>query len=630
LAAAGGTAYFSDSSAMPLKKVAVATQAVTPLASRMSVSPDGAVIYGQSVYWRAGDSLYQSSLDGSATTVVASGLRDPSVDGFATDLAVDANSVYFVNPATGTNCSGPCPWMIESIPRTGGSPVVLASTTRRVVALASDAASIYWEEYSLEPVSTGCQCGSSINRVAKTGGTATQLVDGMLNAPPPNPGPGYLVGSWVPTGGITVDASQLYFAVSAYYGLPGYQVSSVPLAGGAVAALATVASSAQNAINTIRTVTLDHGVLYWIDMASGALYSVPATGGTPVSLAAVALTDMSHPSALAIAAGQAFWTEPGSYTGCCLTAGTGAIRSVPLSGGPTSLVHAGLDAPGWMTTDGTSLAWTEAWRVGAAPATGGAAHTAAAGISTNMPRVLIDAKFVYALDGDFIKKVPVGGGPLERAASARVNIGDFSVHDDDLISDGTNFYWTVTDMFSNSVVYTAPIGGGPTTLIGRPQGAMGSTITQCFGRVAVDTQYVYWISASATTAGGCSLQRAPLTGGTAVVLADAVDLRDFTVDGTQIYIANANSGIQAMPLGGGSAMLFASVGGSLVISDATNVYWLSGTSLWLQPKSGNAVSPTQVPGGVPVDPTQSVEALSGDQNGLYLTSTLTGTIFLVQ
>jgi hypothetical protein len=634
LAVSGGNVFFSDASATPLKKVTLSNLAVTPMALRMSAVPQDAVIYGQSVYWRNGDSLYQTSMDGATTIVLASGLLNPAVDNVPADLAVDADAVFFVDAASYPNCNGSCPWHIERVARSGGSPVVLASTNRRVVALTTDAANVYWEEASLEPISLGCMCGSSINRVAKSGGAPTQLVDGMLNGPLPDPGGGYIPGSWMPTGGIVVDSSRLYFGVSGYYGLTGYQVSSVPIVGGAVSALAIVPSSALDALNAIRSISVSAGTVYWIDMISATLDAVPSTGGVATALANVTVTDMAHPASLAIAAGRAFWTEPGTFSGCCMMSGSGSIRSVPLSGGSPSLVYGNLDAPTWLTTDGTALVWTEAWRIVKAPASGGLATSLATGIATNMPRLLADDKFVYVLDGDLVKKVSVTGGKLQRVAAAELTMGELGLHDEDIVSDGINLYWTVTDMFYNSKVYTAAVAGGPTTLLATPATGLlgGPNLPTCFGRVAVDTQYVYWMSASAITHGGCSVARVPLAGGAAQVVADGADLQDFTIDASHLYIARARTPIQQMPLAGGPSTEFSPSIALELINDAANVYWLSSGALWRQSKnsSGAAANPTLVPVGVATQPAIAMEALVGDGNGLFLTSTVEGKVYRVQ
>ena len=50
--------------------------------------------------------------------------------------------------------------------------------------------------------------------------------------------------------------------------------------------------------------------------------------------------------------------------------------------------------------------------------------------------------------------------------------------------------WTVTDRFYNSAVFTAAIGGGPTTLLATPAGGLsgGPSLSISFGRIAVDAQ----------------------------------------------------------------------------------------------------------------------------------------------
>jgi len=303
--------------------------------------------------------------------------------------------------------------------------------SRPVVALASDADNVYWEEAMLEPVSPGCQCGSAIKSVPKAGGAAVLLVDGLLNGPPPPLPTGEVPASWYPTGGLAVTPTQILFAVA---GNP-YELKTVPISGGNVTTIASVSTSAGLSLYAIRDLSVVGTSAYWIDAANGTLDTVPIAGGNVTALA----SDLGTPIALATSASTAFWTQTGAPSGCCLQAGTGSIRQVSLAGGAASTLVSGLDAPGAIAVDGDNVAWAEAWRVATEPVGGGPVTTMASGVSSNMARIAVDGTRVFILDGDYIKSVPIAGGIVEKLVSAHGgSIGDFSQLNEDIATDGTS------------------------------------------------------------------------------------------------------------------------------------------------------------------------------------------------
>jgi hypothetical protein len=173
LVQANGNLYFSDSSDTPIKAVSPASGAVTALASTIG-TPESVFLSGGKAYWVDGNRLNTSALDASGTTVLQTGKRD-SISGVASDVVLDANFAYWVNTVSASDC--PCSWQIVRVPLDGGAPVVLATATRPVVALVGDTDDLYWEERSLEPVAPGCDCGSAIKQVAKTGGAVRVVAD---------------------------------------------------------------------------------------------------------------------------------------------------------------------------------------------------------------------------------------------------------------------------------------------------------------------------------------------------------------------------------------------------------------------------------------------------------------------
>jgi Carboxypeptidase regulatory-like domain len=622
----GGELFFTDATDQPLKKVSLSTGTITPLAIRFEAA-ENVVVRGQNVFWIDGGNLYQTSLDGQTTTVLARGTRDP-VAGVTADLVVDDTNVYWVNTVSSLSCSPSCTWIIQRVPFDGSAPVTVATANRRVVALTGDADHLYWEELSMEPVSAGCQCGSKVQSVPKAGGTALVLVDGTLNGNLPPVGPGYVQGSWYPAAGLALTANAVLFANS---GSP-YTVYSVPLAGGSLMAVATVSTSAGDALNAIYGLSVVGSNAYWIDPYNHALYTVPFAGGSVSTLATgIGVPTVNAAISLVVTATTAYWSEAGTYGGCCIQAETGTIKSVPLGGGTVSTLFSGLDAPVALTSDGTNAIWAESWRVASAPLAGGVPATLASGISTSMARIAVDASHVYILDDDFIKTLPTAGGTVEKLAASRGGIADVSLVNQDIAVDGTSVYWTVKD-----------IGGGPTVQkVARTGGApvilsVDSTLPNpqdCYWRIALDAQSVYWSAGSSQYPEGCRIMKVPLNGGTTTTLVDYAYLADFTVDGTNVYFSELGSNpgsIQQISVGGGAMTSFATdVVGAVLANDAAHVYWndpRSAMVFQLPKAAGAGTNPVGFQLASATDPTLALDGLSVDANGLYCSEAQAGNI----
>ncbi|HEY2675672.1 MAG TPA: carboxypeptidase-like regulatory domain-containing protein [Steroidobacteraceae bacterium] len=621
----GGEVFFTDSTDQPLKKVSLSTGTVTPLATRFG-SAESVFVRGQNVFWIDGGNLYETSLDGKTTTVLARGTRD-LVAGVTADLVVDDTGVYWVNTVSSLSCSPSCTWIIQRVRFDGSAPVTVATANRRVVALSGDADHLYWEEASLEPLSAGCQCGSKVQSVAKTGGAALVLVDGTLNGNLPAAGPGYVQGSWYPAAGLAVTANAVLFVNSG----SSYTMYSIPLAGGALTTVATVPTSAGDALNTIFGLSVVGTNAYWIDPYNHALYTVPVTGGSASTLATgIGAPTVTAAISLAVTATTAYWTEAGTYGGCCIQAGTGTLKSVALSGGSVSTLFAGLDAPVALTINGANAVWAESWRVAAAPLAGGAATTLASGISTSMARITVDASHVYVLDADFIKILPTSGGTVEKLAAARGDIADSSLVNQDIVVDATSVYWTVKGIVGGPTVQKVALTGGAPVIL-----AVDTTLPNpqdCYWRIALDTQSVYWSAGSSSFPEGCRIMKAPLNGGATATLVDYAYLADFTVDGTNVYFSElSNPGtIQQLPVGGGAIMPFAGgVVGVIIAHDAEHIYWndpRTATVLQL-PKAGAAsATPVVFQLASATDPQLALDGLSVDSNGLYCSEAQAGNI----
>jgi hypothetical protein len=598
-----GELIFTDSSAQPLKKLTLSSSAITPLAGRFS-GAQGVALHGTNAFWLSGNTLNETTLAG-VTTVLAQGTRDPN-SSITTDIVADDASVYWALTDTSSGCDPPCNDLIQRVPLDGSGAVTLAVGDRRIVALTQDADHIYWEEEMMEPVSPGCHCGSTIKSIPKTGGAIVVLVDGSLNGTLPNPGPGYIPGSWFTTGGLAVTATQVVFGFSA----GPDQLKSVGLQGGAITTLAT--------LGTIKSIRTDGTNAYWIDQAAANLDSVPLAGGSVATLA----SGLGAAVTLRVTPTSVLYSDGGPSSGCCLQTGMGSLKSVPLGGGTVSTVIAGLDAPAAFDADANHLVWTELWRVGAAPAAGGATTTLASGIVNSLTRIAVDQNNIYVLDGELIKVLPLAGGKVERLAAARALIANPVIGNPapvsgnlDIATDGTNVYWTSDG--AGPTVQSVPVtGGAPVTLA--VEGLVTGT-QPCYWRIAVDAQNVYWTSNQTTSAVGCSVRKVPLRGGAATTVVDFPYLRDFTVDGGSVYFSELSGGtLQKIGTDGGAATTVASGVSAWVLASSL------GRLFWLDPK-GAGVSFVSETGGTPVwmggtlsDPTLVADAVAIDPSSVYV------------
>jgi len=262
------------------------------------------------------------------------------------------------------------------------------------------------------------------------------------------------------------------------------------------------------------------------------------------------------------------------------------------------------------------LVWSELWRVGASPAAGGPTTTLASGIANSLTRIATDQNNIYVLDGELIKVVPLEGGTVERQAAATPLIGNLGPVNlnGDIVTDGTNVYWTANA--GTATVQSVPVTGGAAVTLAID--ALASATQPCYWRIALDAQNVYWTSNQSTSPVGCSVKKVPLGGGAATTVVDYPYLRDFTVDGGSVYFSE---------LGGGTLQKISTDGGAstLVVSGVSPWVLVSGMGrlFWLDPKGLGAAFVSEM-GGTPVplacsysDPSLVTDAVAVDQSGVY-------------
>jgi hypothetical protein len=320
--------------------------------------------------------------------------------------------------------------------------------------------------------------------------------------------------------------------------------------------------------------------------------------------------------------------------------GSGRIRTVSLSGGVVSTVVGNLDSPAALAVDQQDLVWTENWRVAKALISDGLATTLASGLTTDMPRIAVDQNDVYVLDGDYVKKMPINGGTLEKLTPAHGgNIQDLSVQNQDIATDGSSVYWTFASVGAGPAVQKIPTAGGAAVTLATGQG-MGSGPQECYWRIAVDAQNVYWSSNSTQYSIGCSVRKVPIDGGDTTTLVDFAFLRDFTVDGTDVYYSElgTNPGsIQKISTSGGPiTTVVTNVVAWVLANDENNIYWIDpglngGIGIISKTEQqGGAFDGALLGGAVFTDPFLAAEGITVEQGNIYWTETLGGDIYSIK
>ena len=564
LAVYDGNLFFTDVTDVPVKRMSLAGGPATGLAIRAG-PPQRLAVSSSFVFWTDGSRLFKTALDGSSTARLTSGnlYVTPAI-------LTDESSVYWIRAVSSQECSSPCRFQVESI-SPGGAVTVLAQAQRLVSGFAQDNAYLYWEENSLDPIAPGCNCGSAIKRVAKTGGDVTVLVDATLNGligPPP---PGYIAGSWIANGGIALDADSILFA---HQISSGFELLSVPIGGGAVTPGAQFPDP---------PLALAVG-------AGNAVWAQPTSVST-AALAGGSITTLAsgiRPGGLLLAGDAVLVSDLGPYAGCCSAAGAGRILSIPLSGGTPAVLAGKLDAPSVLQADASRIYWAEAWRVGAAPLSGGAPATLAGGLSDRLPRMVVDGSRLLVLDREMIKAIPLTGGVPEKIAGAGA-IDDLGSTADDLAAGPDAVYLLTSAVGGQSSVAIFPRDGSPSSTVA-PAG-FGHP-TECVRRVAADGHAVYWTAASPTSRVECAVFSAPVAGGPATVVAD-LGLVDFTLAGPSLFVTahrrlvvdgagshyDGFDGVGRIPISTGVVTQIPTPGfPSLITADSSRVYWISALS----------------------------------------------------
>jgi hypothetical protein len=272
-------------------------------------------------------------------------------------LALDGSYVYWGE--TGNN-----PGAIYRAPIGGGAASVVA-TDSNPRPLTLSAATLVYGSGSYGTGGTG----TGVRKVAVAGGAVTNIA---LNT--------------ADLASIAVDSSSVYWTTYS-----PYKVVTAPLAGGTPITLSGRPSLPQQ-------LAVDATNVYWVE--GGNIFFVPKGGGTPV-----ALVSGVYAQAMILQGGFLYfstWRGIGA-------AGTGIFR-VPVSGGTPVPIATGLLSVTTLTTDGTTVYWSDGGNnlsiLRRAPAAGGGPFVSLTGYTSTVPNwSAMDANYVYWNDQGNIYKI---------------------------------------------------------------------------------------------------------------------------------------------------------------------------------------------------------------------------------
>ena len=256
-------------------------------------------------------------------------------------------------------------------------------------------------------------------------------------------------------------------------------------------------------------VAVDATNAYFTDWSGGTIKKTNLSTLATTTLA----SGLNNPDNITVDSTYVYWTE---YAGG--TAGSGAVKRVPIAGGTVTIIASALNSPTGIAIDGTS-----------------------ASVSTYV-------YFTENTSSGTLKKVPSAGGTVTTLALSLSFPYDVAI-------DASYAYWSETGGIGTGTgaVKKVPLGGGTVT-------TLASSLSDPYD-IDVDTSNVYWIQAPAT---GGSVKAVSLSGGAPTTIALTANPGDITIDSTNVYWTDINSGtvMKAVKLGG---------------TPATNVWtWVSG------------------------------------------------------
>jgi hypothetical protein len=187
--------------------------------------------------------------------------------------------------------------------------------------------------------------------------------------------------------------------------------------------------------------------------------------------------------------------------------------------------------------------------------------------------LLADNTNLYWLSGTYLT---LSVNATSRTGGAIHTLGmvtSYERSDSRLTADGGFLYCS-----SGTAVTAFPLAGGNPVVLATPTDPSIQAFTDT---IAADNVNLYWFTHEDSRPS--NLLILPKTGGTAMTLVSGLDSpRSLGFAGGKVFWATS-SGVMVMPAGGGAFVTIADDNASNLVSDGTNLYWLSGWNIkWMR------------------------------------------------
>jgi hypothetical protein len=309
--------------------------------------------------------------------------------------------------------------------------------------------------------------------------------------------------------------------------------------------------------------------------AGGASGGITAGGASPPEGLVTLASGQPSPYTLAIDGDSVYWANDGAQND-----GDVSVAKVPLGGGAVTALVSGVRSPNGIAVDRSRVYFcglgADSVQLLSVPLAGGPLSVVATGF-TNDP-ITIGPLGVYGSGPGRILAAPLTGGAARPVVpDGTLDPSSFETYG--IAVDAHSVYWT---MFGDPMsVMQAPLGGGP-----------AKTLTSAAGPgegLAVDADAIYFAT-------GRGIMKVPLTGGTTTVLS-SWPAAGIAIDTAYVYFTNfdaAEGAVRKVAKSGGATITLAT--GQLlpwgIAVDATSVYWTdaggdsaaTGTIMKLTPK----------------------------------------------
>jgi len=275
------------------------------------------------------------------------------------------------------------------------------------------------------------------------------------------------------------------------------------------------------------------------------------------------------PVGLAVDSSSVYWTES--------DLGSTAVKKVGLNGGTVTILASQSGQPNPVNTsclaiDATSVYWIESNQDGSSLKKVGLNGGSVTTLSSQWPVFLAldSASVYYTTTYGYISRYT---GAIEKVGKNGGAITTLVTGQDQpryIVLNSTGIYW-VSD-WDGSIIKAGSDGGNVTTLT-RVSSAMYRTWPSPL-IIAVDSTNLYYINDQ-------TINKVPLTGGTATILANSFYPIGIAVDSGNVYWTDGGGAIYKVGINGGNPTSISSGVSSptFIAMDSANVYWLEASKV---------------------------------------------------